>query len=339
MPLVSVLVPVYGTEKYIERCARSLFEQTLKDIEFIFVDDCSEDNSIVILNRIICEYKNLDIQIIHHEKNKGLAAARRTAFEQAKGKYFICCDSDDWVEKDIYERMVNVAEKTGANIVCCGIFKESSKSEKCIYDYKEDNMSIILSPKYFGWIYGAIWNKLIRAEFMKDQCILPWEGINMWEDSCLTLRLRTLSKNTVIMKDCLYHYNVSNEGSMTYTFKINKVLEMIQAVTLIEDFFKKNGLENESKILIDYLKISSKEVLLRFPNYENIALFKNTFPEVKYKILICNSWSFLLRVRAFCVSIFPIAVSVGMLKIQRKISQLIKNIYRTLKIYTLIILN
>lgn len=324
MPLVSVLVPVYETEKYIERCVRSLMEQTLKDVEFIFVDDGSKDKSIEILNRVVREYKNRIVQIIHHDKNKGLAAARKTAFECAKGKYFICCDSDDWVDKDIYERMVTMAEKESADIVCCGIYKETSISEKCVYDYAEDNMSIILSPRYFGWIYGAVWNKLIRADFMKEHAILPWEGINMWEDSCLTIRLRALSKKTVIMKDCFYHYNLYNEGSITFNFKKSKVLEMIQAVIRIEDFFEKNGYRKESKKLIDFLKISSKEVLLRFPSRDNIALFKDTFPEIKYKLLFFDSWNLLLRIRAYMVSILPVAFSVIILKTQKKVLRLLK---------------
>lgn len=323
-PLVSVLIPVYGTEKYIERCARSLFEQTLNDMEFIFVNDGSKDKSIEVLYRVIREYEHRTVLVVNHDRNRGLAAARKTAFLQAKGKYVICCDSDDWVEKDMYERMVVEAEQANADIVCCGIYKETSISEKCYYDYEKDDTSYILSPKYFGWIYGAIWNKLIRTDFMKEHAILPWEGINMWEDSCLTLRLRTLSKKTIIMKECFYHYNLSNEDSMTFTFKKSKVLEMIQAVEKIEDFFRKQYLGEESKELVDFLKISSKEVLLRFPSKENISLFKYTFPEVKNKFLAFKTWSLALRLRAYFVSILPVTFSVIILNAQKKIFRLLK---------------
>lgn len=324
LPLVSVLIPIYGTEKYIERCARSLFEQTLSDVEFIFVNDGSKDKSFEVLDRVMREYEHRKVFVVNHDKNRGLAAARKTAFLQARGKYVICCDSDDWVEKDMYERMVVEAEQANADIVCCGIYKETSISEKCYYDYEEDDTSYILSPKFFGWIYGAIWNKLIRTDFMKEHAILPWEGINMWEDSCLTLRLRTLSKKTIIMKECFYHYNLSNEESMTFTFKKSKVLEMMQAVVKIEDFFKKQGFDEESKELVDFLKISSKEVLLRFPSKENIHLFKYTFPEVKNNILALKTWSLALRLRAYFVSILPVTLSVIILNAQKKISQLLE---------------
>ena len=88
MPKVSVIVPVYGVEKYIERCARSLFEQTLDDIEYIFVDDCSPDRSIEILNQVIGEYpgRKDQVQIIHHASNQGLALARQTGLKAATGE-------------------------------------------------------------------------------------------------------------------------------------------------------------------------------------------------------------------------------------------------------------
>lgn len=99
MPKVSVIIPVYGVEKYIERCVRSLFEQTLDDIEYIFVDDCCLDRSIEILDNVIKEYPNrrTDIKIVHHKENKGLAQARQSGIKVATGEYFVHCDSDDWV--------------------------------------------------------------------------------------------------------------------------------------------------------------------------------------------------------------------------------------------------
>ena len=99
MPKVSVIVPVYGVEKYIERCARSLFEQTLDDMEFIFVDDCTKDESIEVLKRVIDLYpvRKDQVKIIHHAVNKGLSRARETGVNAATGDYIGHCDSDDWV--------------------------------------------------------------------------------------------------------------------------------------------------------------------------------------------------------------------------------------------------
>ena len=111
MPKVSVIVPIYEVEKYIERCVRSLFEQTLDDIEYIFVDDCTKDNSITVLERVIKDYPNRksQITILHHETNKGLPQARKTGLLSARGDYIAHCDSDDWVDHKLFALMYEKA--------------------------------------------------------------------------------------------------------------------------------------------------------------------------------------------------------------------------------------
>lgn len=123
MPKVSVVIPVYGVEKYIERCARSLFEQTLDDIEFIFVDDCTPDRSMEILAQIIKEYrlrfaeKNYVVRTERMPTNSGQAAVRRHGIQLCTGNYIIHCDSDDWVDKDLYKQMYLLAISSGTDIV------------------------------------------------------------------------------------------------------------------------------------------------------------------------------------------------------------------------------
>ena len=116
---VSVCIPVYGVEKYIEKCARTLFEQTLQEIEYIFVDDCTQDRSMEILQKVLEEYphRKAQVKIIHHEKNGGLVAARNTALKHVSGEYVIHCDPDDWVELDLYEIMYHEAVAQGADMV------------------------------------------------------------------------------------------------------------------------------------------------------------------------------------------------------------------------------
>ena len=100
MPKVSVIIPVYGVEKYIEKCARSLFEQTLDDIEYLFVDDCTPDKSVDILKHILEEYPHRKSQVVIHrmEQNSGQAVVREWGVKNAKGDFIIHCDSDDWVD-------------------------------------------------------------------------------------------------------------------------------------------------------------------------------------------------------------------------------------------------
>ena len=134
MPKVSVIIPVYGVEKYIERCARSLFEQTLDCIEYIFVDDCSPDKSIEILERVADEYRSRLVEeqklvrIERMSKNSGLPNVRRYGIKLATGDFIAHCDSDDWVELDMYQQMYNKAIEEDADVVVCDYVLTNGKS-------------------------------------------------------------------------------------------------------------------------------------------------------------------------------------------------------------------
>lgn len=121
MPKVSIIIPVYGVEKYIERCARSLFEQTLDDIEYLFIDDCTPDRSIDILKQVLEEYPHRKCQVVIHrmEQNSGQAKVREWGMRNATGEYVIHCDSDDWVDINMYEDMYNKAKVEKADVVIC----------------------------------------------------------------------------------------------------------------------------------------------------------------------------------------------------------------------------
>lgn len=125
MPKVSVIIPIYGVQKYIERCVRSLFEQTLDDIEYLFIDDCSPDGSVRIIMRILDEYPNRKEQVIIHrmEQNSGQAKVREWGMKNATGDYVIHCDSDDWTDLMMYESMYQKALEEDADVVVCDYYK------------------------------------------------------------------------------------------------------------------------------------------------------------------------------------------------------------------------
>ena len=116
---VSVIIPIYKAEKYILRCIHSLFDQTLDEIEFIFVDDCSPDKSIQILNQAIEQYpeRKNHVKIIRLNKNSKQAAARQVGLDNATGMYVIHCDPDDWVDLDFYETLFLAAIQSDLDIV------------------------------------------------------------------------------------------------------------------------------------------------------------------------------------------------------------------------------
>lgn len=241
---VSVIIPIYKTEKYIERCAISLFEQTLKSIEYIFINDYTPDNSIQLLENVLKRYPNRisDIKIINHEKNRGLAAARNTGRSIAQGEYIIDCDSDDWVESNAYEQMYQQAKNTNSDIVVCDwneIYATHIKHTHVIpLTNNIDCVIAILS----GQMHGGVWNKLIKKSLYKEHHITCTEGINFLEDLSVTYRLFYFAKSITYINKPLYNYSKENINSYTSTW-INEQSQkgMIKLTEQIQLFFEKEN--------------------------------------------------------------------------------------------------
>ena len=211
MPKVSVIVPVYGVEKYIERCARSLFEQTLDDMEYLFIDDCSPDCSVKILKGVLDDYPHRKNQVIIHRmlQNSGQAAVRKWGIQNATGEYVIHCDSDDWVDTTIYQKLYDKAILENSDIVVCG-FNETDgynilKSSIHCFDTKEEYISNMLCMKD-TW---AVWNKLCK----RDLCnTLLFPEHNMGEDMYMTFQLVLKAPKISIVKEFLYNYYYNRES-------------------------------------------------------------------------------------------------------------------------------
>ena len=146
MPKVSVIVPIYGVEKYIGRCAVSLFEQTLDDLEFIFVNDCTLDKSIEILKTTLENYPQRKVQtkILTMSKNSGLPAVRKYGVQHATGEYIIHCDSDDWIDINAYEMLYEKASSGNYDIVFCNLCLSDGFHNQiikgCFGNLKKENM-------------------------------------------------------------------------------------------------------------------------------------------------------------------------------------------------------
>ncbi len=263
---VSVIIPIYKTEKYIERCAISLFEQTLKSIEYIFINDYTPDNSIQLLENVLKRYPNRisDIKIINHEKNRGLAAARNTGRSIAQGEYIIDCDSDDWVESNAYEQMYQQAKNTNSDIVVCDwneIYATHIKHTHVIpLTNNIDCVIAILS----GQMHGGVWNKLIKKSLYKEHHITCTEGINFLEDLSVTYRLFYFAKSITYINKPLYNYSKENINSYTSTW-INEQSQkgMIKLTEQIQLFFEKENCK--ARLLeqaIDFFKLGVKATIL-----------------------------------------------------------------------------
>ena len=213
-PLVSICVPVYNVEPYLERCVESLFRQSYSNLEFIFVDDCSPDNSVSIITKLGAEFQISDkIRIISHKVNRGLAAARNTAVSAASGEFIVHVDSDDWVEPSYVEALVKQQVETGADIVSCNTIAHYPNGVEYLrepsYNTPEEmvHKMIHLNPDH------VIWRRLIRRSLYTENNIKAKEGLNIGEDHHTLPILAYFSRKVATIPDFNYHYNCENRNS------------------------------------------------------------------------------------------------------------------------------
>ena len=280
MYTVSILVPIYGVEQYIERCSRSLFEQTYPDLEFIFVDDCSPDRSVDVLRSVIKNYPTLEerVSIIRHQHNKGLAAARNTALDHATGEFICVVDSDDWMELDAVERLVNKQLETSADIVAGNMVMHMKEGDVPFYERKYSSKEeLVLQQMQKTWDH-AIWRRIIRRSLFEDHHIRCIEGCDMTEDRYQMVQLAYYAGSYAQIDDIVYHYERRNEGSIMAQKAKNKILgrnyQYFRNWLGIRDFFSdkeavfykeatNQAMEFAKVFLTSTVKYNSKEWYLR----------------------------------------------------------------------------
>jgi glycosyltransferase involved in cell wall biosynthesis len=214
---VSVIVPFYNVEKYIERCAVSLLSQTLKEIEILFIDDASPDGSRAILERVLLSYSENNARIITHPVNKGLPAARNTGLSVASGDYVYHCDSDDWVETDMLEKMHALALEKEADIVYSDFYLTFPGGERYMRNPDFSAAEEMLTKGFLsGKMKFNVWNKLVKRSIYLDNRISFPDGYGMGEDTTMIL-LAAKSKRVAYLPEAMYHYVRSNPKAFTNT--------------------------------------------------------------------------------------------------------------------------
>ena len=242
---VSILIPVYGVEQYIAECARSLFSQTYRDLEFIFVDDCSPDNSISVLKKVLEDYPDRanQVHIIRHESNKGVGTARQTAFTHATGECIMHADSDDLLPADAVELLVGGMQK-GAYDIVSGAYAE----------YRNQTIGAIkltptLPSQYYvrqllcqNLVKHNLWGRLYRRAFLQENNISFVPGIDYCEDYTVITRAFFSARYTTI-DDLVYYYRTDNITSYTHQISHKNLVSMLKANAVVIDFFRKNDVK------------------------------------------------------------------------------------------------
>lgn len=279
---VSICVPVYGGEKYIAQCARSLFEQTYEDMEYVFVNDCTKDKSIEVVLQVAEDYpKRKDaVKIVNHDKNHGLAASRRTGVENATGDYFLYIDEDDYLEPDAISRYVTCALETDADIVMADHNFVMSDGviphHDVIPEDKGDYVRKLLTRK----TSIEIWGRLFRRSFVMEHELFAPEGLDMSEDFVLIPRMVYLAKRVAKVDACLLNYVRYNEGAGSRSVKRRGLETTAQAMEILEDFFTKIPDAADYADALTMAKLHNKVTLYGIAAKKDYGFIRPLYPEV-----------------------------------------------------------
>lgn len=293
---VSIIVPIFKVRNFIERCICSLLEQTLKNVEYIFVDDASPDDSIDILKACIERYpeRKGQVRILVHEENQGLPAARNTGLAMATGEYVFHCDSDDFVEVDMLEAMYKAAKEKDADMVYCDFYLSFEKNERYmpnpVYETAED---MFRKGLLGGAMKYNVWNKLVKRSLYTDNNITFPAGHAMGEDMTM-IRLAACAKSVAYVPKAFYHYVKLNANAYSATMserhKVDILFNVNQTVEFLQNKFG-NALDKE----IAFFKLNTKLPFLITDDKSQYEVWKEWWPEAnKY---ICENKTQAFRTR------------------------------------------
>lgn len=278
MVKVSFIIIGYNIEKYLFRCFSSVQDQTLKDIEIIFVDDGSTDDTYKIVSQMA--KKDIRIKVIT-QKNSGANAARKNGFNNATGEYVVFVDGDDWVEEKLAERLYEVACKNKYDIISFGhyfAFDDHKKKADILcsgvlekYDYLDN---IIISK-----LSHNLWNKFYNREFLVKAGFDKIPSITMGDDLVANVYLGVYKPRVLILKEYFYNYYHRNDS---VTLQISpKILEIQTTINEIERVLKENNLYNKYNKQVEYVKFHEFFILVVKNRHKKTYIQKELYDKYK----------------------------------------------------------
>ena len=236
---ISLIATIYGAEKFIRRFLISVFNQTISsDIEYIFVNDASPDNSKSILNDILKDYPTLCVKLIENTKNEGPAYSRQKGYQNATGKYLLCLDSDDWIDENYAEKLLYNAEKSGSDIVFTNFkYEYINKTIDITPNIHNGNKEKILYSLLAGNIHGSWCNKLVLRSLFTDNPIVHLKSrCDMMEDLYIVYQLVYYSHKISYEPSVAYHYNLQNNSSIVHSISEAKIASVVKIDKLLSEF-------------------------------------------------------------------------------------------------------
>ena len=271
-PKISIIVPIYNVEKYIEKSLESIRNQTMKDIEVILVNDGSTDNSLSLIQKYLSDNRFH----LYNKKNGGLSSARNYGMKYANGEYLAFVDSDDYIELTMYEKMYELATKENSDIVECDFIWEYD-------DHMKIDKTVINEDNLFIDVRVVAWNKIYKRTLIDELKIEFTDGVR-YEDVDWCYKILPYVNKFSSLKEPMYHY-IQRQSSIANT-QNEKVKDIFIVLQNIIDYYNENNLYQKYKSEIEYLflRLTLGSSFLRIIGIKNKKL--------RNAILIEN-WNFL----------------------------------------------
>jgi len=277
---ISVIIPIYNGEKFLQRSLESILSQTLKEIEIIIINDGSTDDSLSIIKNYMKNFTN--IKLIN-QKNLGASLSRQNGIKIAKGEYIAFVDSDDFIEKEMYKEMYSHAKKTNADIVSCQ-FRKINSQNRTIFETANqyiENVENIFSNKSFS----VLWNKIYKKELLNKENLMINKNI-YYEDIGIVYKLYFLANKIETLPNVFYNWQ-EREGSITESFSKKHIKSMFFVLSSIKEFLKekkvfskyKNSYILKYSLSIDFLINRTRDYVNMFSQQKK--LHKLIFNELK----------------------------------------------------------
>ena len=299
--LVTYIIPIYNVSDYIVKSVRSLLEQSYRNIEYIFINDCSSDDSEIKLRRTIEEFHERcdNIKIITNEQNLGSATSRNIGLDTAQGEYVMFADSDDWIFMDYVESMVRQIDSGSYDIVYCDYFESYNNHDNRISQaYGQDNIECIRAMLGRG-MHGSTCNKIYRRSFLMASKQRFIDGADLFEDVSWNIRLFACTTQISYLSQAFYHYVQYNNNSIIKSMsstekKRNRALQRIENVRVACDYLLSLGFSARLSREINEWKLMAKNDLIDEKDRSSLQSWIETFPEADAAIIKCNkiTWNY-----------------------------------------------
>lgn len=311
-PKISIIIPIYNAGISLRTCIQCLFSQSIEDIEYVFVDDCSTDDSVEILEDMLEQYpdKFEKVKLIRHVENRGSAAARNTGLSHAAGEYIGWVDADDSISSNMFECLYKTAIDNSADIVWSDYYVVNENKKVKISQVNNYKPLDCIRSLITGRLMGTMWTKLVKKEMFTNNNISFVEGQNMAEDLRVSVQLYYYSKKNAYVPKAFYYYNKSGTTNMSFkNTRMGKTnSEWINNIRDIIQFLEEKGIAYKLKHEINLLKLSPKKnLLVKGTNLSAFKQWREVFPESN-KFVWSTNLPLYYKILAWCTEnkIWPI---------------------------------